>query len=105
MNIKKTLANVNKTQATKKVVRLATTVSVGVAVKNIIRSHVPEHDNPVVNFAVAAACLVGGAVAADYVLAQLGDYTDKQIDAIVRDLAPLLNKSNESEDAIEGTVQ
>lgn len=105
MNIKTTLKNIDKTDAAKKVVRFATTLSVGAAVKNVVREHVPAHDNPVINLAVNASCYIGGTVAAGYVLHQLGQYSDAAIDEL---LAPLkeLQDANESEtDAVEGTVQ
>lgn len=103
MNIKTITAKIDKTQAAKKIVRFATGYAVGKTVHNIIRNNVPENDNPVINFAVGAACVVGGTVAAGYVLDALGDYSDAQIDQIKAELAPLFHQTDDS-DVVEGTV-
>lgn len=104
MNIKTIIANIDKTKAAKKIVRTATAVSVGKAVQCVVRDHVPTSENPVVNFAVSAAVIVGGSVAASYVLDTLGGYSDQQIDAFLAELKPLFEKDDESE-IIEGTTK
>lgn len=104
MNIKNIIANVDKVEAGKKIVRTATAMSVGKVAQTSLRNNIPESTNPIANFAVSAACYVGGAVVAGYVLEHLGAYSDKQIDEIFAGFRPEVEDSELSEDTIEGTV-
>lgn len=104
MNIKTIIANVDKTAAAKKVVRFATAVSVGKSVQNVVRNNIPTSENRIVNFAVDAACYVGGSVAAGYVLEHLGDYSDQQIDTLLAPFQLADVQDDEDHEVITGTV-
>ncbi len=104
MNIKKIIANIDKVDASKKIVRFTTAISVGVAVKHIVADNVPAHENPVVNFAVNASCYVGGSVAAGFVLKHLGEYTDEAIDDFLKSFNAAYANEMSTDVVIEGTV-
>lgn len=107
MNIKNILSNVDKTVMTKRIVRTATALSVGKAVQHAIRSNIPEHDNPLVNFTVSAACYVGGTVAAGFVLDTLGAYSDREIDDFINTIKNGLEEARHEEivlEVLEGPV-
>jgi hypothetical protein len=104
MNIKNIIANIDKVEAGKKIVRTATAMSVGKVAQNSLRNNIPESTNPIANFAVSAACYVGGAVVAGFALEHLGAYSDKQIDEFFASFRPEAEDSELSEIVLEGPV-
>lgn len=95
MNIRSAVARIDKTKAAKKVTHLCIGYAVGKTVHNILRENTPDSDNPVVNFAINASCVVTGTFAAGFVVKTISDYADKEIDDIVRELRPLFVKEEE----------
>lgn len=104
MNIKTIIANVDKTAAAKHLVRIATAVSVGKAVNNVISDNVPLPENPISRFGVKVSVFVGGYVAAGYVVDALGDYTDGAIDEVLAAFHQINVASDENSEVLEGTI-
>lgn len=73
----------------KKIARLATGYAIGTAAYNIIRSHTPQSENPVINFTIAASVYVAAYGVTGVVADAAADYTDQQIDEIVEQFASL----------------
>lgn len=105
MNIKNIIANIDKVDLSKKIVRAATALSVGVAIKNIVIDNVPARDNRIANLIVGASVVVGGYVASDYILKELGQHTDARIDELLASFQTPVEEDEPSEIVVlEGPV-